>query len=156
MISLALKSVFGLKFSSIFSLKKFCLSPLVPCNSQLAPLVPILKNGLIRSRGRLRKASCLLIEQKHHVILSTKYVVVKMFLNDVHVSNVHGGVEYLRSIVKQLFWVPGFRSQLRRIRLRCVFCTTWAPMMFDLPSVRLGFGSAPFAFAGIDFWGFLR
>ena len=85
-------------------------------------------------------------------------MVVKLFLNDVHISNAHEGVEYLRSIVQQLFWVLGLRSQLRRIRLKSVFCTNRAPMisapmMSDLPSERLGFGSAPFAFTGIDFFG---
>ena len=90
----------------------------VPSNSQLALLVPFLNNDLIRARGRLRKASCLSFEQKHPVILSSKHVVVKLFLNDVHISNAHDGVEYLRSIVQQLFWVLGLRSELRRIRLK--------------------------------------
>ena len=130
----------------------------VPSNSQLAPLVPFLINGLIRARGRLRKASCLSFEQKHPVILSSKHLVVKMFLNDVHISNAHEGVEYLRSIVQQLFWILRLRSELRRIRLKCVFCTKRAPMisapmMADLPLERLGFGNAPFAFTGIDFFG---
>ena len=35
-----------------------------------------------------------------------------MFLNDVHISNAHEGVENLRSIVQQLFWVLGLRSEL--------------------------------------------
>ena len=130
----------------------------VPSNSQLAPLVPFLNNDLMRARGRLRKASCLSFEQKHPVILSSKHVVVKLFLNDVHISNAHEGVEYLRSIVQQLYWVLGLRSELRRIRLKCVFCTKrspmiYAPMMSDLDSERLGFGSAPFAFTEIDFFG---
>ena len=101
----------------------------VPSNSQLAPLVPFLNNDLIRARGRLRKASCLSFEQKHPVILSSKHVVVKQFLNDVHISNAHEGVEYLRSIVQQLYWVLGLRSELLRIRLKCVFCTKRAPMI---------------------------
>ena len=130
----------------------------VPCTSQLAPLVHFLENDLIRARGRLRKASCLSVEQKHPIILSSKPVVVKLFLNDVHISNAHEGVEYLRSIVQQLLWVPGLRSELRQFRLNCVFCTkrapmTSAPMMSNLPSERLGFGSAPFAFTGIEFFG---
>ena len=113
---------------------------------------------MIRARGRLRKASCLSFEQKRPVILSSKHVVVKLFLNDVHISNAHEGVEYLRSIVQQLYWVLGLRSELRRIRLNCVFCTKRAPMisapmMSDLPSERLGFGSASFAFTGIDCFG---
>ena len=101
-----------------------------------------------------------------------------MFLNDVHVSNAHEGVEYLRAIVQQLFWVLGLRSELRRICLSCVFCTKRcnehickldknprpfystpmisAPMMSDLPSERLEFGSALFAYTGIDFLGFSK
>ena len=93
---------------------------------------------MIRARGRLRKATCLSFEQKHPVILSSKHVVVKLFLNDVDISKAHEGVEYLRSIVQQLYWVLRLRSELRRIRLKCVFCTKRAPMisapvMSDLP-----------------------
>ena len=67
-------------------------------------------------------------------------------------------MEYLHSSVQQLFWVLGLRSELRRIRLKCVFCTKRAPMisapmMSDLPLERLGFGNAPFVFTGIDFSG---
>ena len=114
----------------------------VPRNSQLALLVPFLNNDLIRARGRLRKASCLSFEQKHPVILSSKHVVVKLFLNDVHISNAHDGVEYLRSIVQQLFWVLGLRSELRRIRLKCVFCTKRAPMISAPIYLQKDLGSA--------------
>ena len=82
-----------------------------PSNSQLAPLVPFLNTDLIRARGRLRKASCLSFEQKHPVILSSKHVVVKLFFNDVHISNAHEGVEYFRSLVQQMFGVLGLRSE---------------------------------------------
>ena len=90
-------------------------------------------------------------------------MVVKLFLNDVQISNANEGVEHLRSIVQHLFWVLGLRSELHRIRLKCVFCAKRAPMisasmisalmMSDLPSEKLGFGSAPFALTGIDFFG---
>ena len=134
---------------------------IVSSTSQLAPLVPFLNNGLIRARGRLRKAPCVSFEQKHPVILSSRHVDVKMILHDVHISNAHEGVEYLRCIVQQLFWVLCLRSELRRIRLRCVFCTKRAPMISapmvaDLPPERLGIGSSPFAFTGIDFFGLSR
>ena len=64
-----------------------------------------------------------------------------MFLIDVHISNVHDCVEYLHSILQQLFWILGLFSELRRIRLRCAFCTNRAPMISapmisDLPSDR--------------------
>ena len=130
---------------------------IVSSTSQLAPLVPFLNNGLIRARGRLRKAPCVSFEQKHPVILSSRHVDVKMILHDVHISNAHEGVEYLRCIVQQLFWVLCLRSELRRIRLRCVFCTKRAPMISapmvaDLPPERLAIGSSPFALTGVDFF----
>ena len=61
--------------------------------------------------------------------------------------NAFEGVQYVRSIVQQSFWVFGLRSDLRRIRLRCVFGTKCAPMisapmMSDLPSERPGFCSS--------------
>ena len=61
-------------------------------------------------------------------------------------------------LIQQLFWVLGLCIELRRIRLRCVFCTNLAPMiptpmLSGLPAERLGFGCAPFAFTGVDFFG---
>ena len=79
----------------------------VPDNPQLAPLVPFSNNGLLRALCRLRKAPCLSFEQNHPVILSSKHVVVKIFLNDMHISNAHQGVAYLRSIAQQFFCVLG-------------------------------------------------
>ena len=126
--------------------------------SSIAPLVPFMCDGLIRARGRVRRASHLTFEQKHPLILSSQHPVVKLFLNKVHVDNFHEGIEFLRSIVQQRYWVVGLRSELRRIKLNCLLCKKRSPsfvepQMADLPNERLGFNQPPFAFTGLDFFG---
>ena len=115
-------------------------------------------DGLVRARGRIRRASCLSFEQKHPIILSSQHPVVKTFLLQVHSENFHEGVEFLRSIVQQKYWIVGLRSELRRIKNNCLLCrkrsqSFVAPQMADLPSERLGFNQPPFAFTGLDFFG---
>ena len=55
--------------------------------STIAPLVPFKCDGLIRARGRIRRASTLSFEQKHPIILSSQPSVGKLFLIKVHSEN---------------------------------------------------------------------
>ena len=74
-------------------------------DSDLKPLSPFLQGNLLRAKGRLRKASCLTFEQKHPLILHSKHHVVKIFLQHLHLVNHHEGVEYIRSVVQQKYWI---------------------------------------------------
>ena len=51
--------------------------------SAIAPLVPFISDGLIRARGRVRRAPELSFEQKHLIVLSSDHPVVKLFLRKV-------------------------------------------------------------------------
>ena len=99
--------------------------------STISPLVPFLCDGLIRARGRIRRASCLSFEQKHPIILYSQHPVVKMFLLQFHSENFHEGVEFLRSIVQQKYWIVGLRSDLRRIKNNCLLCRKRSPSFVE-------------------------
>ena len=118
-----------------------------------------MSGNLLRARGRVRDAPLLSFDQKHPDNLSCHHPVVKSFLRKVHCADYfHEGVEYLKSIIQQKLWILGLRSELRRIKIKCVLCRkrqplTVQPQMADLPSERLAFDKFPFAFTGVDLFG---
>ena len=131
----------------------------IPISSQIAPLSPFMSGNLLKARGRVRKAPLLSFDQKHAIILSCHHPVVKSSLRKVHCADYfHEGVEYLKSKLQQRFWILGLRSELRRIKIKCVLCRkrqplTIQPQMTDLPIARLASDKFPFAFTGVDLFG---
>ena len=92
-----------------------------------------------------RFANALILKRDANSLSSHDHPVVKAFLTKVHCADYfHEGVEYLKSIIQQKFWILGLRSELRRIKIKCVLCRkrqplTIQPQMADLPSDRLAF-----------------
>ena len=119
--------------NEIINLKKIMS---VHSKSKLIGLLPFLdSNGLMRAKGRLRKAD-VEYQTKHPVILPSQHWAVKLFLEDMHKRWHHEGVEYVRRIVQQIFWILGFRNALRYVKHDCVECKKptkmLEPQMSDL------------------------
>ena len=79
-------------------------------------------------------------------------------LRDLHFEHNHEGVEYVRSVIQQKFWIIGLRNALRSIKSSCVFCRKLraqnkTPLMADLPPERLDYQSYPFTNVGVDYFG---
>ena len=66
------------------------------------------ENGLTRIRGRVKHAN-LNFDQRHPILLSTKHQIVKFTLRDLHQEHKHKGVEYVRSVTQQKFWILDLR-----------------------------------------------
>ena len=79
-------------------------------------------------------------------------------MEHVHKKNHREGVEYLKSIVQQRFWITGIRNCLRAIRHSCVQCRKLnakpeTPLMAGLPPERMAMKCYPFEYTGIDYFG---
>ena len=79
-------------------------------------------------------------------------------LRDLHFEHNHEGIEYVRSVIQQKFWIIGLRNALRSVKISCVFCRKIraqhkTPFMADLPSERLDYQSYPFTNVGVDYFG---
>ena len=79
-------------------------------------------------------------------------------LRDLHFEHNHEGVEYVRSVIRQKFWIIGLRNALRSIKSSCVFCRKLpaqnkTPLMADLPPERLDYQSYPFTNVGVGYFG---
>ena len=72
--------------------------------------------GVIRNRGRIKHAH-LSFEQRHPVLSSTKQEMVITMLRDLHLEHNHEGVEYVRSVIQQKFWIIGLKDALSSIKL---------------------------------------
>ncbi|XP_063243611.1 uncharacterized protein LOC134542933 [Bacillus rossius redtenbacheri] len=136
----------------ISALKKGqCISP------QIRKLVPFLDDsGLIRVGGRLAHSS-VPFEQKHPVLLPKSHHLTDLIINHYHEKNHHPGVQTLRGILREQFWILADKDAISRCLRHCVPCfkqrpVASAPLMGDLPSMRVQ-QVKPFAKVGVDYAG---
>ena len=149
--SLVQQESFG---NEIISFKK---TMSVHSKSKLIGLLPFLdSNGIMRAKGRLRKAD-VGYQTKHPVILPSQHWAVRLFLENMHKRWHHEGVEYVRSIVQRKFWILGLRNALRSVKQDCVQCKkmtkTMKPQMSDLPASRVEGMVYSFSNCGVDYLG---
>ena len=114
--------------------------------------------GLLRATGRTKKLDVSSFDAKHPVLVDSHHPVTRLFLENLHRTNCHQGVDYLRALVQQQFVIVKLRAALRTIVLRCVTCRkrraeTLSPMMADLPRESLAFKEPPFSNTGVDYFG---
>ena len=113
---------------------------------------------MISAQGRLKYAKNLSFDQRHPILLCSTHPVVKFLLLQLHINNLHEGVEYVRNVIQQEFCVLGLRNALRKIKGSCVDCRKFRsavkqPFMADLPPERLDFQAHSFTNTGIDYFG---
>ena len=127
-------------------------------SDQLNKLSPFLdENGLLRLQGRLQHSKSS-YEIKHPILLSAKHYVVIKLTEDAHQANFHEGTEYVRSVLRQEYWIIGLRNALRSVKAKCVKCRKQRagvsqPFMADLPRERLQERVFPFSNTGVDYFG---
>ena len=103
--------------SKIVSLKK---AMTVQSQSKLIGLSPFLdSDGFVGVKGKLRKAD-LEYQIKHPIILHSQHWAVNFFLEEMHKTWHHEGVEYLRGVVQQKFCIHGLKKDLRSGKHDCV------------------------------------
>ena len=88
-------------------------------------------------RGRLIKATTK-EEVKHPIMFSVKGLAMVSMLTGMHEDIHHQGTDYLRSLVRQRFWVIGLRNALPSIKAKCVVCgkLTIQPVLLRLADLR--------------------
>ena len=135
--------------------KKNCL----PANSRISQLSPFIdEHGILRSRGRLAKATVILCS-RFPVILDAACPPIELFLQHIHSTNGHCGLEFSRALVQQQFWILKARKVLRQLILRCITCRRQQqdviqPIMADMPKERLPSSiNFPFRTTGVDYLG---
>lgn len=129
----------------------------LPPKSAIASLHPILdSNGLLRVGGRIDKAN-ISYEKKHPFIVPNGSRLAHLIISHAHQTCFHGGAQLTMRFIRNMYWIPKLRNQIRLYINRCVSCTRQAgvvhkQIMASLPPVRLR-PASPFQSVGVDMAG---
>ena len=129
----------------------------LPSKHPLSGLVPLIADDLIRVGGRLRNQASS-FEHKHPVVLSSKSIITKRFIEHLHQISPHQGRLITGNQIRQRgFYVLGGRRLVEDVIKSCVTCqqlrgTEIPQLMSDLPPERVT-ESAPFDHVGLDVFG---
>ncbi|XP_066583760.1 uncharacterized protein [Prorops nasuta] len=124
---------------------------------RIAALNPFLNaDGLMCVGGRLRKAN-IPFSQKYSILIPARHYVTDLIIREFHEKFYHAGVQTTLYFIRQRFWIPDGKNQVRKIVRSCVRCRRFSAKtidykMADLPTSRVEV-SNPFHHTGIDFFG---
>ena len=126
-------------------------------SSNIYQLDPVIKNGLLRVGGRLRRAQ-ISEEAKHPSILPKSHHVVTLIVNYYHHVSGHSGVEHTLSLIRERYWIVNGRATVKNIIGKCYSCRKrQSPVsqqkMADLPHDSVTPSKPPFTYTGVDCFG---
>lgn len=126
-------------------------------NSPLSNLTPFLdEDEILRVGGRIDNAE-LTFEEKHPIILPEKSRLAHLLILDTHKRTFHGGIQVMAAVIRQKYWIPKLRQQLKHCVSRCVTCVrfkakTMEQLMSILPKERVRITRC-FRNVGVDYAG---
>lgn len=129
----------------------------LPERSNLEPLKPILdSNGLLRVGGRLDRAN-IDYEMKHPVIVPNGSRLAYLIIDYTHRKLKHAGIQAMTQNIRERYWIPKIRNELRNYVHKCVTCVRFnarmeSQLMSELPAERVQAGK-PFLYTGVDYAG---
>lgn len=129
----------------------------LPHKSKLEPLKPILdERGVIRVGGRLDRAD-IGYEMRHPAIIPKGSRLATLLMDYAHRVNNHGGIQVMMQFIRQKYWIPQLRDELRKYTRTCIECVRHSKelqcqLMGDLPADRVRPGRA-FRTTGVDYAG---
>lgn len=129
----------------------------LPEKSKLEPLKPILDvKGLLRVGGRLDRSSNS-YEMNHPAIVPNGSRLAWLIIDHAHRTTKHGAVQVMMQFVRQKYWIPKLRNELRYYLHKCVICARYNyklehQLMSELPADRVQIGK-PFLHSGVDYAG---
>jgi len=118
------------------------------------------KYGVLRCHGRYNYAD-LTEETKIPKLLPRYEHFTKLLIEEVHQRLVHAGVSHTLSQVRQAYWIPQGRAEIRRVLSKCTICKRHNGPPFRLPNMppwpkERMCKSLPFQYVGLDYLGPLR
>lgn len=127
-----------------------------PAQSKIASLRPVLVDGLLKVGGRIGKSGFKYFK-KHPLIIPPNTRLCWLILKQTHEDTLHGGVQLMMAMIRNVYWIPTLRNESKKFVRRCVVCIRQAGMvsqqiMGALPVERLK-PARPFTNVGVDFAG---
>ncbi|XP_076661047.1 uncharacterized protein LOC143364788, partial [Halictus rubicundus] len=125
--------------------------------SKLINLNPFIDdNGIIRVGSRLKHA-LLRFEQKYPIILPHKHHVTELIIRQVHLKQLHSGIQATLYMVRKQYWPIAGKSIVKQLLHKCIQCCKYNPrtpqyIMGNLPKKRV-IQTRPFESVGVDYCG---
>ncbi|XP_076301717.1 uncharacterized protein LOC143219725 [Lasioglossum baleicum] len=125
--------------------------------SPLLSLSPFLdEDGIIRVGGRLQHTS--LAQRVKHPILLAPHPLVRLLVEQIHVSTLHGGVQLTLHTLRQNYWLLRARNIVKSVIHSCITCVRERAavpeqIMGNLPKARVSPPTRSFAHCGVDYAG---
>ena len=113
--------------------------------------------GILRCYGRYANAD-ISEEMKCPKLLARKNFYTELVILEVHGRLVHAGISHTLSQLRQEYWIPQGRVEVRRVIYQCVICKRHNGPSFCLPNMppwpkeRVS-KSNPFTYVGLDYLG---
>ena len=113
--------------------------------------------GLIRCHGRLENAA-ISTDAIYPILLPRKDYFTELLIISYHKKLLHAGVSQTLAIIRNKYWIPKGRSEVRRVTNSCQVCKKWEGGSFKmqgmppLPKFRVS-PSSPFTYVGVDYFG---
>ncbi|XP_063435728.1 uncharacterized protein LOC134716648 [Mytilus trossulus] len=114
---------------------------------------------IIRCRGRIHNAP-ISENSRFPCLLPNNYHFTELLISEVHKNLKHSGVLATVTEIRQNYWIPKIRQQVKKVLRKCVTCRKVtgkpysAPDPPPLPKTRL-MEAPPFTVTGVDFTGAL-
>lgn len=127
--------------------------------SDLHKLTPVLDEfGILRHEGRTVEAEHLPFEVRFPIVLPKKHPITIKLLEHFHQKFGHANRETVVNELRQRFYIPHIRAQLKKVMQECVWCKVHkcrpkVPRMAPLPVQRITPNLRPFSFTGVDYFG---
>ena len=115
------------------------------------------ENGLLRCYGRLQKAD-LDLGAKMPILLPRNDYFTELIIRDIHGRLIHVGVGHTLAQIRQTYWIPQGRVEVRKVLKQCILCRKYGGGPFQLPKMPIWpkehvSRSEPFQFTGLDYLG---
>ena len=110
--------------------------------------------GILRCHGRYLNA-IMSESAKYPKLLPRHEHFTHMLINEVHVRLIHAGVAHTLAQIREEYWIPQGRIEVRKILSQCSICRRYEVPSFQLPHMppwpreRVSC-SDPFQFVGLD------
>lgn len=114
-------------------------------------------DGVLRCRGRMMHTDWS-YERKHPALIPKDSPFTNEVIRQCHEENYHVGAAHTLSIIRQKYWIPQGRAQVKKVIKLCPQCKKHGggpyklPDTPDLPPERVNY-SSPFTYTGIDYFG---
>lgn len=114
------------------------------------------EQGILRVGGRLKHAACP-YEMRAPLIIPPKSRLSKLLITDAHERTHHGHVQVMMQFLRNRYWIPRLRQELRVFVQNCVRCVRFehplgTQLMASLPYDRVNPFKA-FLHTGVDYAG---